>query len=143
MRTQDVMVEICLTSNAILLGKNGQGHPLNTYLKHRVPTTLSTDDEGIFRIDITDEYVRAITVQKLPYQTLKNMVRNSLEHSFLPGASLWKIRSRYVEVTNACADDEIGDPYRLPTARNCSATASVPPTSGTSKPNSNRSKKPW
>lgn len=111
MRAQDVMVEICLTSNAILLGKEGKSHPLKTYLKHRVPTALATDDQGVFRIDITDEYVRAITVQKLRYRTLKNMVRTSLEHSFLPGASLWKIPSHYTEVTGACADDEIGDPH--------------------------------
>lgn len=76
-----------------------------------MPTALSTDDEGVFRIDITDEYVRAVTIQKLRYRTLKNMVRTSLEHSFLSGTSLWKVPSHYNEVTDACADDELGDPH--------------------------------
>ncbi|MDD5037511.1 MAG: hypothetical protein PHE55_22515 [Methylococcaceae bacterium] len=110
MRAGDVMVEICLTSNAILLGKEGKSHPVNTYVKKHVPVALSTDDEGVFRRNITDEYLRALTVQNLHYRTLKNMVRTSLEHSFLPGASLWKVPSRYAEVTDACADDEPGNP---------------------------------
>jgi adenosine deaminase len=111
MRDADVMVEICLTSNAVLLGKEGKSHPLRAYLKHHVPVALSTDYEGIFRIDITEEVVRAVTQQKLRYRTLKDMVRTSLEHSFLSGASLWEVPSHYDEVTEACADDELGDPH--------------------------------
>jgi adenosine deaminase len=109
MRAADTMVEICLTSNAVLLGKEGRNHPVNTYLKQRVPVALSTDDQGVFRSDITDEYLRAFTVQKLGYRTLKNMVRTSLEHSFLPGPSLWAAPSRYDRVTEVCANDALGD----------------------------------
>ena len=66
------------------------------------------------RIDITDEFVRAITVQKLDYRTLKNMVRASLEHSFLAGKSLWEVRSHYDRVAEVCAHDEPGDPRPSP-----------------------------
>lgn len=114
MRESDVLVEICLTSNAVLLGVEGPAHPLSTYLEHGVPVALSTDDHGVFRTDITDDFVRAVTVQKLDYRTLKSMVRASLEHSFLPGASIWKVRSRYDTVTDACAPDEPGDPQPSP-----------------------------
>jgi adenosine deaminase len=110
MRDADVMVEICLTSNAILLGKEGKSHPLRAYLKHHVPVALSTDDQGIFRIDITDEFVQAVIKQSRNYRTLKDMVRTSLEHSFLSGPSLWEVPSHYDEVTNACTDDVLGDP---------------------------------
>jgi adenosine deaminase len=110
MREADVLVEICLSSNAVLLGVEGMAHPLSTYLRHEVPVALCTDDQGIFRIDITDEFVRAVTVQQLDYRTLKNMVRASLEHSFLPGQSLWAVRSHYDRVADACAHDEPGDP---------------------------------
>jgi len=115
MRQADVMVEICLTSNAVLLGKEGRDHPLQAYLGHKVPVALSTDDQGIFRTNITDEYVRAVTIQQLDYRTLKDMVRTSLEHSFLPGASLWKVPSQYDQVTDACDDDELGSPHPSPT----------------------------
>jgi adenosine deaminase len=111
MRDGGVMVEICLTSNATLLGKVGRTHPVRAYVEHDVPAALATDDEGVLRIDILDEFVRAVTLQKLRYRTLKKMVRASLEHSFLPGASVWSVSGRHVEVTDACAHDALGDPY--------------------------------
>ncbi len=105
MREKDVLVEACLTSNATLLGKTGYSHPVNIYLAQDVPASLSTDDEGILRIDITDEFVRAVTHQQLGYPTLKQMVRASVEHSFLPGASLWQQEDRYEQQAAACASD--------------------------------------
>jgi adenosine deaminase len=108
MRDKDVLAEICLTSNATLLGKTGYSHPVNVYLAQDVPASLSTDDEGILRINITDEFIRAVTLQQLGYPELKQMVRASVEHSFLPGASLWKQASRYDQVTAACAQDDLG-----------------------------------
>lgn len=108
MREKNVLAEICLTSNATLLGKTGYSHPVNVYLAQDVPAALATDDEGILRINITDEFVRAVTLQKLGYPALKQMVRASVEHSFLPGASLWQQASRYDQVTAACAQDDLG-----------------------------------
>ena len=108
MSEKDVMIEICLTSNATLLGKTGETHPVNTYIAHQVPTALATDDEGIFRGNITDEFVRAVTLQNLDYRELKKMVRASLEHSFLPGESLWKVPSQYDQVVEACAGNVLG-----------------------------------
>lgn len=105
MQRQNVAVEVCLTSNASLLGKQGKTHPVRTYLNYGVPVVLSTDDQGIFRIDITDEFVRAVTEQGFPYITLKDLVRASLEHSFLPGKSLWQNKNRYDTVAAACKND--------------------------------------
>ncbi|MDO7840730.1 adenosine deaminase family protein [Sphingomonas immobilis] len=86
-------VEINLTSNAVILGVKGKAHPLSLYREYGVPVTLSTDDEGVSRSDMTNEYVRAVTEQGLRYLDLKAMVRDSLQYSFLPGASLWADRS--------------------------------------------------
>lgn len=108
MRERGVLVEACLTSNAVLLGKTGRSHPLNLYLGQGVPVVLATDHAGILRIDITDEFVRAVTHQHLGYSELKRMVRASVEHSFLPGASLWQEEGRYERVVNACAQDPAG-----------------------------------
>jgi adenosine deaminase len=60
------------------------------YRKAGVPVALSTDDEGVSRIDLTHEYVRASDTYLLSYRDLKLMVRTSVEHSFLPGAGLWE-----------------------------------------------------
>ena len=87
---QGVLVEVCLTSNDLILGIRGDDHPLPIYLKYGVPVSLATDDEGVLRTDLTHEFLRAAeTYDFLTYRDLKRMVRLSLEHSFLPGASLW------------------------------------------------------
>jgi adenosine deaminase len=89
MAARHVMVEINLTSNDVILGVHGAEHPLPMYMKHGVPVALSTDDEGVSRIDLTHEYVRAAEDFGLDYPTLKQMARNSISYSFLPGDSLW------------------------------------------------------
>jgi adenosine deaminase len=90
MAAQHTLVEINLTSNDVILGITGDNHPLPEYLRAHVPVALSTDDEGVSRIDLTHEFVRAAVTYHLTYPQLKQFARASLEHSFLPGASLWQ-----------------------------------------------------
>jgi adenosine deaminase len=40
-------------------------------------------------MDITHEYVRAALDYRLKYSDLEQLARTGLEHSFLPGLSLW------------------------------------------------------
>ena len=89
MAQRKVLVEICLTSNDVILGVRGKEHPLTVYRQYGVPVALATDDEGVSRIDLTHEYVRAVETYGLSYTDLKEMARESLEHSFLPGLGLW------------------------------------------------------
>lgn len=104
-----VMVEINLTSNDVILGVSGKNHPFPIYRKFGVPVALSTDDEGVSRIDLTHEYVRAAETYALTYADIKQMVRTSLEHSFLPGASLWNSRDVFTKTVSACAHETLGD----------------------------------
>ncbi len=90
MATRRVMTEINLTSNDVILNIKGADHPLPLYRLYHVPVALSTDDEGVSRIDLTHEYVRAALTYPLTYTDFKQMVRAGLEHSFLPGDSLWE-----------------------------------------------------
>ena len=90
MAAKHVMVEVNLTSNDVILNIKGEDHPFEIYRKYGVPVALSTDDEGVSRIDLTHEYVRAAVTYPLGYRDLKKMVRTSLEHAFLPGASIWQ-----------------------------------------------------
>jgi hypothetical protein len=69
---------------------------------------LATDDEGVSRIDLTQEYVRAVETFSLAYADLKEIVRNSLEYSFLPGPSLWGESGSYARVVEACRTDAPG-----------------------------------
>lgn len=107
MKRKGVAAEICLTSNDGILGVKGQDHPLPDYLAAGVPVVLASDDEGISRIDLSHEYVRAATGYGLGYRQLKQFSRNSLEYSFLPGASLWQDAAQARPVA-ACRRDVPG-----------------------------------
>ena len=104
MAQHNVLVEICLTSNDVILGVKGADHPFPIYRKYGVPVALATDDEGVARSDMTHEYLRAAETYDLSYLDLKGMARQSLEHSFLLGASLWENAHQFRSVT-ACGVD--------------------------------------
>jgi adenosine deaminase len=96
MAKRRVMVEINLTSNDTILNVVGAQHPFETYRRSGVPVALSTDDEGVSRIDLTHEFKRATLTYGLSYGELKTLVRNSLEYAFLPGESLWRGTAPYM-----------------------------------------------
>jgi len=108
MAERNVLVEISLTSNDMILGVSGDDHPLPIYMKYGVPVALSTDDEGVARSDMTHEYLRAVQDFHLPYTEMKRMTRQSLEHSFLPGESLWAATMGGFRPAAACAQDTLG-----------------------------------
>jgi len=89
MARDKILVEINLTSNDVILGVKGADHPLGLYRKYGVPFAISTDDEGVSRIDLSHEYERAVVEQQLDYASLKQASRDSLTYSFLAGDSLW------------------------------------------------------
>jgi adenosine deaminase len=103
MAKRNVLVEINLTSNDLILGVRGNEHPLPIYMRFGVPVALSTDDQGVARSDMTHEYLRAAEGYALPYTELKRMARQSLEHSFLPGKSLWSQTKPQFQRGAACA----------------------------------------
>ena len=83
MRRRGVAVEIALTSSDVILGVRGREHPIATYLAAGVPVTLATDDAGVSRIDLTNEYVRAARDHGLGYARLKALAHNALLKAFL------------------------------------------------------------
>ncbi len=83
MAAKKVLVEIALTSTDRILGVTGGVHPMHTYLKFGVPVALATDDAGVSRSTLTQEFQKAVDEQSLDYLTLKRMVRNSIEYSFV------------------------------------------------------------
>jgi len=116
MAQKKILVEICLTSNDVILNVTGDHHPLPMYLRFGVPVALATDDEGVSRGDITQEFQRAAETYHLSYLTMKTFARVSLEYSFLPGESLWKDPSKGLRAA-ACASDS---PSSAKTSASCS-----------------------
>ena len=107
MAAKHILVEQCLTSNERVLGVKGKWHSLPVYLHYGVPVSLCTDDEGILRTNITQEYVKAVTRYKLSYMQIKDIARNAIAYSFLPGDNLWKNLNTYKPV-DACKNDVLG-----------------------------------
>lgn len=107
MADQKILVEINLTSNAYILNMEGKNHPLPLYMRYGVPVTISTDDEGVSRSNMTKEYERAVKDFQFDYATLKYFARNSLSYSFLPGQALWA-DTAYSRVVADCQSDMLG-----------------------------------
>lgn len=103
-----VMIEINLSSNAAILGIKGTDHPFPTYFAAKVPVALSTDDEGVSRIDLTHEYVRAVLNYNLTFPNLIRLARTGMEHSFLSGISLWPWPDDFEAPVKPCQDQKLG-----------------------------------
>ncbi len=88
MARRHVAVEINQTSNAEILGVAAPAHPFPFYRAAGVPLVLSTDDEGVSRIDLSHEYLRAVRSWHLRYPDLKALARTAIAASFLAGAPL-------------------------------------------------------
>jgi adenosine deaminase len=83
MKENDIAIEINLTSNEFILGVKGDSHPFNLYKESGVPIVISTDDPGILRTSITEEFARAAYRYNLTYDEVKTIARNSIKYSFL------------------------------------------------------------
>jgi hypothetical protein len=116
MAARGVLVEVNLTSNDVILNVRGDDHPWRWYASAGVPFALSTDDPGISRSELSQEYARGAG-EGMSYAELKRSARNALAFSFLSGEGLWTDPAGYERPAAACAAD-IG---RAEPARACAA----------------------
>jgi len=86
MRKEDIPVEINLTSNAFINGIEGASHPITLYRKYGVPYVISTDDAGVTRHTLSNEYVLFASRYKPDYAEMKRTSYNSIRYAFLPVA---------------------------------------------------------
>ena len=108
MAEEEIMVEINLTSNDVILGIKYPYHPFELYMEYGVPMALSTDDEGVSRIDLTHEYQLATQTFDLNYARLRALSRNALQYNFLPGAALFE-DTFAGEMVDPCAGESAAD----------------------------------
>ena len=83
MRERDIPVEINLTSNSFISGIRGENHPLTLYRKYGVPYVISTDDAGVTRHTLAQEYVLFASRYKPSYAEVKKASYNALRYAFL------------------------------------------------------------
>lgn len=94
MRKRQVAVEINLTSNEFILGVKNEAHPFMLYRQAGVPTVISTDDPGILRTNLTQQYVLLARRYGIGYYEIKQLVRNSIRFGFMPTADKEQLRKR-------------------------------------------------
>jgi len=86
MKNKGTCLEANLTSNQQILRLYGKRHPIRDYVKAGVKVTLSTDDEGVSRTDLTAQYVKAVRQHGFGYRRLKQFAQNGLRCAFLTPA---------------------------------------------------------
>ena len=83
MREKGIPVEVNLTSNEFILGVKGEQHPVTLYRKYGVPFVLATDDAGVSRNNLANEYVLFASRYKTDYAEIKKLSYDSIRYSFL------------------------------------------------------------
>ncbi len=92
MREKDIPVEINLTSNAFINGVKGADHPVTLYRRYNVPYVISTDDAGVTRHNLSNEYVLFASRYKPSYAEVKRASYNSIRYSFLAAADKARLK---------------------------------------------------
>ncbi len=102
MAAKGVAVEVNLLSNASILEVKPEDHPYQWLRKKGVPVSLSTDDAGITRSELWNDYAAAVR-NGATYDDLKTAARNGIAFSFLAGEGLWADPNVYKKPIAACA----------------------------------------
>jgi adenosine deaminase/adenosine deaminase CECR1 len=80
---KNAAIEINLTSNQFILGVAGNEHPYLVYSSYGVPLVISTDDSGVSRNNLANEYMLLASRYHPSYARIKEYVYNSIKYSFL------------------------------------------------------------
>jgi len=84
MAKNKIPVEINLVSNEFILKVKENRHPITLYKEFGVPIVISTDDAGILRTNMTEQYVLLAKRYKgISYSDIKQFVFNSINYSFI------------------------------------------------------------
>lgn len=84
MAKQNIPIEINLVSNEFILKIKENRHPISLYKDFNVPIVISTDDAGILRTNMTEQYVLlAKRYPNVTYADIKQYVYNSINYSFI------------------------------------------------------------
>jgi len=84
-RERGTVFEVCMTSNSQTgVVASLEKHPLPQMVKSGLNVTINTDDPGISRISLTDEYRVALETLGMPASTLARCVIDAVQAGFLP-----------------------------------------------------------
>jgi len=84
MKKNNIAVELNLYSNEFILKVKDDRHPIMLYKNSGVPIVISSDDAGVLRSNLTEQFV--LLAKRYPgisYADIKKFVYNSIEYSFI------------------------------------------------------------
>ena len=91
MAKNNIPIEINLASNEFILKVKENRHPIILYKEFGVPIVISTDDAGILRTNMTEQYVLlAKRYKAISYTDIKQFVYNSMNYSFIQDTAVKK-----------------------------------------------------
>jgi adenosine deaminase/aminodeoxyfutalosine deaminase len=83
LRAHDIPLEICITSNLVTgVVKQLDQHPIRTLYDAGVPIVLNSDDPGMFRCSLTDEYRLAARAFGFSEAELRSIAQNGFRYAF-------------------------------------------------------------
>jgi Adenosine deaminase len=91
MAKNKIPVEINLFSNEFILKVKENRHPIILYKQFGVPVVISTDDAGVLRTNMTEQFVLlAKRYKEFSYTDIRQLVYNSINYSFIEDGVLKK-----------------------------------------------------
>ncbi|MGY0036378.1 hypothetical protein [Pedobacter sp. NJ-S-72] len=84
MKEKGIAVEINLFSNEFILKVKGDRHPVTLYKEFNVPIVIGSDDAGVLRTNLTEQYVLlASRYPEFTYNDIKRIIYNSIKNILL------------------------------------------------------------
>jgi len=83
MKELNVVVEAVISSNEFILGVKNNAHPMLVYKAFDIPIVIATDDAGVSRSTLSNEYLMYSDRYKPNYTEVKTLIYNSIHFSFL------------------------------------------------------------
>ncbi len=85
-RDRNIFIELCPSSNYQIsdFGAGSKDYPLREFLQNGIKVTLNTDNTGISRTTITNEYLFMVSETQLSKMEVLQLLRNSFQGAFLP-----------------------------------------------------------
>ncbi len=94
LRTRGIWLDLCPTSNVqARIVPSIAEHPLRRLLRAGVPVTLSTDDQTVSDISLSDEYERAVTMIGVTLPELWAMNLGAVDAAFCDASTKERLRS--------------------------------------------------
>jgi adenosine deaminase len=111
LRTEDIPLEVCPTSNLRLGAVDDlESHAFDRLLRAGVPVTLNTDDPSFFDTTLTDEYQKMADTFGYGEGELATIARTALQHAFLSDTERQALEQNFRDQLTELGDELFGAP---------------------------------